>query len=149
MNAQFLSASEKKKLFEELKEIYGIDNVDYLFIQTNKERIRAFSGSLGRDEILELDSMTRIELLGTYFAKPEYGARLSFDMTQLLGDKIVKGILELDAEQAKEWMRGNGLALASEKGIHAMKHGEDMLGVGYSDGEKLWNFVPKERRYRK
>ncbi|MEK6899150.1 MAG: hypothetical protein AABW79_03580 [Nanoarchaeota archaeon] len=149
MNAQFLTSGDRKKLLEELKEIYGIDNVDYLFIQTNKERIRAFSGSLGRDEILELDSMTRIELLGTYFAKPEYGARLSFDMTQILASKITKSFIELTAEQAKEWMRGNGLALASEKGIHVMHHGEDFLGVGYSDGEKLWNFVPKERRYRK
>ena len=45
-------------------------------------------------------------------------------------------------------MRGNGLALESEKGIHVIKHGEDFLGCGYSDGQKLWNFVPKERRIR-
>lgn len=149
MNAQFLTANERKRLLAEIERLYGIESLPYLFIETNKERIRVFSGSLTKEEIMELDEMSRIELIGTYFAKPEYGFRLSFDVTHLFQSQITKGIVDLDVHQAKEWMRGNGLPLVVEKGIHVMRFKDDFLGCGYSDGEKLWNFVPKERRSRK
>ena len=93
MNAHFLSAHERKQLLAELQRVYGVDDVPYLFLETNKERLRAFSGDLTREEIMEIDEIARIELVGTYFAKPEYGLRLSFDMMQLIGKKISKSIL--------------------------------------------------------
>lgn len=149
MNAHLLSVSERKALLASLTELYGIKDLPYLFLQTNKERMRAFSGDLSVAELLELDSVANVEIVGLYFAKPEYGTRLSFDATHLIGHLIKKNILDLSEEEGKEWMRGNGLVRAVPRGVYVIRCGEDFMGCGYSDGEKMWNFVPKERRFRR
>lgn len=149
MNASILTPNERKRILAQLDELYGVSKLNGLLIQTNKERIRFFSGSMNREELLELDSLTHVEIVGLYLARPEYGLRLSFDASHLLGKTISKSVLELSQEESREWMKGNGLQTAFPKGIYVIKSGEDFFGCGYSDGQKLWNFVPKERRVRK
>jgi len=151
MKPEFLSKQERQKLLEELEKKFGIFGINYLFLKTGKEKIRAFSGSLSREELSALARAVNIELIGLYFAKQQGNnneIRLSHDVISLLCDKINKSIIELTKEEAEKWLKGQDIDKKTEKGIFVLKHEDDLIGTGKSSGEKIINFVPKERRIR-
>lgn len=149
MNVRFLKSNEKKEIVQKLNDQFGIEDLPYLLFETGKEKIRAFSGSLSKDEIMELSQSTNIEIIGIYLARQEHDLRLSFDATQLLAEKIKKNIINIDEEQMKLWIRGHDLQFAVPSGTVAINYNGDFLGCGKSNSEKIINHVPKERRIRK
>jgi NOL1/NOP2/fmu family ribosome biogenesis protein len=150
MEHKFIRTPEKRRLIEELNETFGISELPYLLIESGKEKIRAFSGSLSKDEIIELGRMANIEGVGIYFMKKEdSGLRLSFEAAQLLKAQITKNILYINDNQLELWIRGHDLELKVAPGTYVIAHGEDFLGCGKSNGEKIFNYVPKERRIKK
>ncbi len=148
MNVRFLNPGERKKLLIELRERFGIENLPYLFLETGKQKIRAFSGSLSKEELVTLGAVTRIEIIGVYFARRDLGLRLSFDATQLLQKEIKERIIELTDADLELWMRGQQLETELEEGVYVVRHAPDFLGCAYSSGKKLFNYVPKERQIR-
>ena len=150
MDHKFIKSPEKRKIISELQEKFGISEIPYLLIESGKEKIRAFSGSLSKDEILEIAKLTRIEGIGLYILKNEHDElRLSFDATQILAKQITKNIIDIDKEQLELWIRGHDLVLKAPKGTFAIRYNNDFLGCGKSNGEKIFNYVPKERRIKK
>lgn len=152
MNAKVLNAGERKKFLAELNDKFGIEaeDLNYVFVETGKGKMRVFSGSLSRDEIIELSEISHIEIVGLYFARYDdmSGLRLSLDGTHLLGDAIKKNVFEVNLEQAHDWMRGEDLAVELERGVWVIKHGEDYLGCGFSNGTKMFNYIPRERKMK-
>ncbi|MDP6845980.1 MAG: hypothetical protein QF460_03425 [Candidatus Nanoarchaeia archaeon] len=148
---KFVKSGEKKRLLKELQEQFGIEKLDsWILVETGKKKIRGFSGNMTREEIKELSEISNLELLGTYLVRKETNVlRLGFDATQILKDKIKKNIFELDDSQLDSWMNGNNLNEKVEKGIYVLRHADDFVGCGISNGEKIINFVPKERRIRR
>jgi len=146
---KILLSPQKKKILEQLKEQFGIEKLPYLLLRFGKEKLRAYSGNLSIKELNILDANLRIETLGLYFAKeqPE-GIRLTLDGLQLLKNQITKNILELTDKQTEEWLKGNDLLIQSEKNFKILKYGNEFIGCGKSTGEKITNFVPKERRIK-
>jgi CRISPR/Cas system CMR-associated protein Cmr3 (group 5 of RAMP superfamily) len=149
MNAKFIQSKEKKEIIEELERQFGITNLPYLLIRTGAEKVRAYSGSLSKDEIMEIDRLVNIEIIGEYFLKQEGEIRLSTDAIHLLKGQITKNVIEIDEVQLHSWMRGQNIDLKSEPGVKIISHKGDFVGCGKSNGEKIFNFVPKERRLRK
>jgi NOL1/NOP2/fmu family ribosome biogenesis protein len=151
MNAHFIKSKEKKQIVEKLKEEFGIEELPYLLIETGKEKIRGFSGSLSKDEIMQLSRLAHIEIIGQYLVKKEKNneLRLSFDATQILSKQLNKNITEIDDEKMQLWIRGRDLELEAPSGLSAIKHGNDFMGCGKSNGKTLFNYVPKERQIRK
>ena len=150
MEHKFIRTPEKRRLIEELNETFGISELPYLLIESGKEKIRAFSGSLSKDEIIQLGRMANIEGVGIYFMKKEdSGLRLSFEACQLLKAQITKNILYINDNQLELWIRGHDLDIKVPQGTYIIAHGEDFLGCGKSNGEKIFNYVPKERRIKK
>ncbi|MBX4196251.1 hypothetical protein KW805_01545 [Candidatus Pacearchaeota archaeon] len=151
MNVRFLASKEKKEIIEQLDEQFGISELPYLLIETGKEKIRGFSGTMSKDEIMELGRLARIEIIGLYAIKRELQGemRLSFDATQILKDKITRNIVKINDEQLHEWIRGRDLLIKGEKGLVVIQHNQDFIGCGASNGEKIFNYIPKERRIRK
>ena len=151
MNAHFLSSSERKKLLSELNERFGIEKLNYIFVETGKQKIRAFSGSMTKEEMLKLSEIARVELIGMYFARRDdmSGLRLSLDAMHLLKNQINKNLIEIDDNQFGEWMQGMNLDIAMVKGVYAVKHKEDMIGCGFSSGARLFNYVPRERQAKR
>lgn len=146
MNTRFLTSGEKKKLLAQL-ESFGMKKAPYLFIESGKERIRAFSGTLSRDELVALGGFARVEVVGTYFARKEpFGLRFGFDMLHLIQDSITERVIDLTAEEFEHWMRGQVLTTTMPSGIYVMRYQGDLVGCTYSTGSKLLNFVPKERQ---
>lgn len=151
MKLHFIKSSKKKKILQELKEQFGIEKLNYLLIQTGKEKIRAFTGHLSKEEILQLSRLTNIELIGIYLIKREeqQDLRLSLDATHLLKEQITKNIIEINESQLQEWIRGRDLEIKTNKGNIIIKYESDFIGSGKSNGEKIFNYIPKERRLKK
>ena len=148
MNIKFLKSSEKKKLLAELEEQFGITKLNYLLLETGKEKIRGFSGTMTKEEIKELGEIANVEIIGLYLIKKERKLRLSLDATHTLKDQITKNIIEINNNQLEDWLRGKNLEIVKDGGVHVIKCGDDFIGCGISDGKKLINHVPKERRIR-
>jgi NOL1/NOP2/fmu family ribosome biogenesis protein len=147
---KFLNSKQKKLIKEGLKETYGITELkDYLLIEFGKKRLRAFSGNLTREEISQLSQITNIELIGMYLInQKDDDLRLNFDAVSLLRDQITKNVLEIDKKHLEMWFRGYDLELKCPRGIIVLKFQAELVGIGKSNTEKIFNYVPKERKLR-
>ncbi len=146
---QIVRAGEKKRIVEKLKEQYGISKVKHLLIRFGREKIRAFSGNLSSDELRKLDANLRIESAGMYVAKQQDdGIRLSLDALFIFKEQITKNILELTDEQAEQWFKGNDIIIKEDRNFKILKNNGELIGCGKSTGEKITNFMPKERRIK-
>ena len=144
-----LKNSQKKKIIEKLDQQFGISTLPYLFLQFGKDKIRIYSGNLSRQDLIDLDRKLRIENVGLYFCRiQEDGIRLTIDGIQLVKDQIKKNILEINNEEANQWLMGNDIYIKTEKGFKIIKNNEEFIGCGKSTGEKISNFIPKERRIK-
>jgi len=149
MKSEFIKTPEKRRIIEELKEQFGIEDLPYLLIQTGKEKIRAFSGSLSKEDIVSLGKIANVEIVGLYIASSrDSEIRLSMDGLHLLKEQISKKILEINDEQLQLWLRGSDLPIQAEKGTLAIKYKGDFIGCGKSNGQTIFNYVPKERRLK-
>ena len=151
MNIRFIRASEKKRITENLNKQFGIEKLPYLLIESGKERIRGFSGSLSKDEIILIAQLTNIESIGIYLIKKEKenDLRLSLDAIHLLKDQINKNIVEINESQLHDWLRGKDIEIKAEKGNVIIQFKGDLIGFGKSNGEKIYNYIPKDRRLKK
>jgi NOL1/NOP2/fmu family ribosome biogenesis protein len=147
---KFIKTPEKRRIIEELNETFGITEIPFLLIDWGREKIRAFSGSLSKDEIIALSQAARIDGLGIYFLKrEETGLRPSIEALHLLKNQITKNILDIEEKQMQLWMRGHDLDIKIKPGIYAIRFEGDFLGCGKSNGNTIFNYVPKERRLKK
>ena len=145
---KILYSAQKKEILNQLKKQYGITKLPYLLVQFGKEKIRLYSGNLSTQELRELDRTLKIENAGLYAINIAQGTRLTFDGVQLFKNQITKNILELNDQQAEDWLKGNDLAIESDKNLKVLQHNNEFIGCGKSTGEKITNFVPKERRIK-
>jgi NOL1/NOP2/fmu family ribosome biogenesis protein len=149
MNSKFIKSGEKKRLLKELDFQFGIKKLPYLLIETGKQKIRGFSGTITREEIDELAEIANVEIIGLYLFKKENGGlRLGLDGSGVLGAKVEKNEIEISDDELNSWFHGKNLDKEIKNGIYLIKFGDDYLGCGISDGKKVINFVPKERRIR-
>ncbi|HIG51997.1 hypothetical protein CXT76_01720 [Candidatus Parvarchaeota archaeon] len=149
MNLKFVKSGEKKRLLAELNKSFGISKIDYILIAGGKKKIRGFSGNMTREEIKEFTNLANVEIIGSYFFKKDRFLRLSFDGSHIFKNQLKIGIVNLNEKNLENWMNGKDLILKSEKGVVILKKGDDFFGCGISDGEKIFNYVPRERRIRK
>ena len=146
---KIIRSTPKKKILQQLNEQFGITTLPYLLLRFGREKIRAYSGNLSVEELNKLDAELRIENMGLYFAKEQIdGIRLTFDGIQLFKPQITKNILTLDDKQAEEWLKGQDLDIQSDNTFKILKHKDEFIGCGKSTGERITNFVPKERRIK-
>ena len=146
-----LTSTDKKRIIEQLDKQFGIKELPYLVLQFGPEKLRVYTGNLSKEEIYYLDRELRIENMGLYFAKYEREnneIRLTIDGIQLLKNQITKNIFELNDEQAEQWLRGNDLQIKTDTNWKILKHKNEFIGCGKSTGEKITNFMPKERRIK-
>jgi NOL1/NOP2/fmu family ribosome biogenesis protein len=151
MNLKFLKVSEKKRLIVELEKQFGISNLGEfgILIESGKQKIRGFTGHMSKDEIRELSEIANVEIVGMYLIKRDGQLRLSLDGSFYLGGNAEKRVYELSDEQLDDWMNGKSLGVVKDSGVWIIKCGSDFLGCGISDGKKLINYMPRERRIRR
>lgn len=146
-NLKPLNNKEAKKIVELVKKEFDIKDLklDYIFFKKKDGKIFLVS-----DDLRSFDfSKIRVNSIGLYFGKLENEEmRLSIDGSQLIGKKA-KNIVELDEEEAKEWLRGIDLDKKTDKkGFVIVKSKDDFLGCGKFKEDKILNYIPKSRRLR-
>jgi|SRR3989338_7350450 len=146
---KFLNSKQKRAVQQELEEVYGIPELNYLLIEFGKKHIRGFSGNLTREEIFQLSELANIEVIGMYLiSQKDDDMRLNFDAVSLFRNQITKKIVEIDKKQLDLWMRGYDLDISCERGIVVLKFQDNLVGIGKSNTEKIFNYVPKERKLK-
>jgi NOL1/NOP2/fmu family ribosome biogenesis protein len=150
MNVRFIKSNEKRDITQSLNEQFGLTELPFLLIESGKEKIRGFTGHMSKDEMVELSKLANIEIVGLYIIKREADLRLSLDATHLLSKQLTKNIIDINDEQYQQWIRGNDLAIQTEEsGTVLIRYNNDFIGCGKSNKEKIFNYVPKDRRLRK
>jgi len=151
MKITLLDKTKKRKFIDKVSNL-GTLKFPYLLIQTGKEKLRAFSGSLTNEEIMSFWRLFPIEGIGLYFGKVEgEHARLTLDALHTLKPQITNNIIEINKEQEQDWFSGKNLELKNEQdlqGFVAIKSENDFIGTGriHADKKTISNFLPKERR---
>ncbi len=150
MRLNFISSAEKKKIIEQLNEQFGIEKLPYLLFHVGKQRVRAFSGNLSREELKIIEQTLRIDNIGIYLLTQEQEIRLSFDVVSLLKNQIKKNLIELSDSETQDWFKGHDIELNHEikPGPVILKNKECLIGAGKSNGKTIFNFVPRERRIK-
>ena len=144
-NIKILNKKEIKAILELIKNQWGASaDMTYAFLKTDKGKIYVVNSDISRLELGKL----RINSIGLYFAEiRDEGIRLSIEGSQIIGPKSKKSVLELNDNEAKEWMRGNDLEMKGDfSGFLIIKHKEDFLGCGKYANGKILNYIGKARR---
>ncbi len=145
----FINSKEKKKIIEELENLYGITQLPYVLLEAGKKKIRAFSGTMTKEEIQELANITNVEVIGMYLLnQKDDDLRINFDALPILKDQLSKSIVEINEDQFKYWIRGHDIDMQGEKGTFVISYNGDLVGVGKSNGVKIFNYIPKERKLK-
>lgn len=152
---KFLTYKEKAEVLKQLEKQFGITSLpeDSELIKSGKEnKLTLFTGNASSKELEQIRDAAFVESIGMYLGKvmdEEGTIRLSIEGVQILKDQISKNILELNADQMREWMEGKDLFMDIEKrGVYAIRYNGDFLGTGKASETRVANFVPKERRLR-
>ena len=140
-----LNKKEMKKLLAQIEEQWGATlETDCAFLKNEDGKIFLANKEFGTLDLSRL----RINSLGLYIAQEaDDELRLSIEGSQLIGPLATKNVLELNDDEASEWLRGTDLGKAiAERGFVIIKNNGDFLGCGKATGNKILNYVPKTRR---
>ena len=153
----------KKKHFVNQVEEFGIEKINELLIKSGKERLRAYSGNLSKEELNLLIKVLPVESIGLYVGKEMFNkknnkseTRLSLDGINYWKNQIKNRIISLDEEQEEKWFKGEDVEVTKEQAEKIKERGfvilrspksGDFIGTGkLSNDDIIFNFLPKERR---
>ena len=166
MKIQIMDRAKKKKFIAEIADL-GMKKIPQMLVKSGKERVRAFSGDLGKDDIYDIWRLLPIEGIGLYVGKDMvnrngvHEVRLSLDGMHVWKEQLTEKNLVLTEEQEEAWFKGENIELSKgqlvwsrELGVRSgfvcvkSADGKDFVGNGkLGDGGKtLFGFLPKERR---
>jgi len=154
-----MDRAKKKKFISGLDNL-GMKKIPELLVRSGKERIRAYSGDLSTEQIMEIWRLLPIEGVGLYVGKDMinrngiHEIRLSLDGMHTWKKQLTERILILNEKQELDWFLGKDVDLIVEQkmenGFASVKSadGKDFVGMGKigDDGKTLFSFLPKERR---
>ncbi len=143
---KFLNSKETKEILKLIEEQWGAKlKLDYTFARNSKNRIFIVNKDINKIDFSKL----RVNSIGMYFCDLENGIRLSIEGSQIIGPKAAKNVVEINEEQAKQWLKGEDLEIEDKNdysGFAIIKNKNDFLGTGkYKEG-KVLNYVNKGRR---
>ena len=155
MKVEILDNTKKKKILSILDQDYGIENIPMLLIKTSKDKIRAYSGDLSREELNDIAKNMHIELIGTQLCTlvdNDQHVRLNFDVMNLpvLKAQISKNILEINEKQKIDLLNGKNLEMPSpfKSPFLVLKLENDFFGIAKNRDSFLQNYLPKEKRMK-
>jgi len=146
MKLDILNTRAVKQILKLIKKQWDVDFKEpFAFLKDQKDKVYIINKDFAEIDPKKLN----INSLGLYFGQIKNSQfRLSVEGSQLIGPKAKKNVLELDEIQFKEWIQGNDLEIKTplEETFLIIKHKTDFLGAGKYSENKLFNYIPKERR---
>jgi NOL1/NOP2/fmu family ribosome biogenesis protein len=149
-NIRFLDKKETEVIYSLLKNQFGVEDFLGKFLMIGSERIFLYTGDFNSNELDVLQEDLPVERIGVYFGKIYEGEiRLSLEGVDVLKEKIVKGIFNLEDSLVSEWMSGADLFIEhNASGFVVIENKGLFLGCGKACREKISNFIPKSRRLK-
>lgn len=147
---KIMNSREKKDLFKEIKEQYGIEKTilkKYEYLERSDKIWLTTRCALSKD----LKNL-RMEGIGMLFGRRSATLKLTTNAVQLFGKHATRNVLELEEEDAWKYMRGldiSDLSHTELSGYVVVKYGDDYLGCGLYKEGYLKNQIPKQRRIKK
>ena len=120
MKISIMDRAKKKKFVAGLANL-GMKKIPQMLVKSGKERVRAFSGSMNKDELYDFWRLMPIEGVGLYVGKDMVNRngvreiRLSLDGMHVWKDQLTEKNLVLTEEQEEEWFKGNNIELNDEQ----------------------------------
>ncbi len=147
LKLKILNRKKIKEILALIKKQWGADfSTELVFLMNNEDKL-----FLVNKEVFNLNlEKLRINSIGLYFGEIKSNElRLSIEGSQMIGNKAKKNFVELNKKQAMDWLKGQDIdAEGDYRGFVILKHENDFLGTGkYKDG-KVFNYVPKARRFK-
>jgi len=147
LKLKILNRKKIKEILALIKKKWGADfSTELVFLMNNEDKL-----FLVNKEVFNLNlEKLRINSIGLYFGEIKSNElRLSIEGSQMIGNKAKKNFVELNKKQAMDWLKGQDIdAEGDYRGFVILKHENDFLGTGkYKDG-KVFNYVPKARRFK-
>ncbi len=147
---QILNTRELKEIKKALTKQFNFKGkLPYVFLISPRNRLYIINKDLSRIDLNKLG--TKIDSLGLYFGEYKNTTiRLSMEGSILIAKHSSKNILELTDPEIKKWLKGEDLFkdLGKKSKFIILKHKKDILGCGRYKQERIFNYVPKERRMR-
>jgi len=145
-NLKILNKKEIKKIYALLEKRFGFnDDLELGFLMNNKNRLYVVNKDFAGIDTEKL----RINSVGLYFGEIcGNEIRLSIEGSAIVGKSATNNILDLDDEQAKDWLRGFDLNIDYEDKGFVLIRNKDFLGCGKAVIKRILNFVPKNRRIK-
>ena len=99
---KIINSKEIKEILKLIEAQWGAKlKPDYAFLKNTKNRIFIVNRDISKIDFSKL----RINSVGMYFCEiDKLGIRLSIEGSQMVGLKAEKNIVEVDEEQAKQWL---------------------------------------------
>ncbi len=143
---RFLNSRDKRKIQEMAEEQWGSSFPELVFLENERSKIFGVTPEIAHID----DPKLRIQSFGVYFAEHKNDElRLTIEGAQLIGPKATRNIIELNDEEARDWMAGKDIIKEIEnRGFVIIKNRDDFLGSGKFSATKgmILNYVPKTRR---
>ena len=143
----FLNSKQIKVLKQKLKGQFGFESpLDYAFLKNAKNKVFIINRDIERVDFEKL----RINSTGTYFCEEkDTEVRMSIEGSQIIGPNSTKNVIDLDQKQQRQWLKGEDLEYpGTSPGFVILRCEDDFLGCAKHKQDKLFNYVPKERRIR-
>ena len=144
-NLKFLKSKEIKQILKLLDEKWGFaSELNYDFLMNPEGDLFIINKDI---EKIEFENL-KINNLGMYFGEYKNNdIRPSIEGSQIIGKEATKGIIELDDEQTRKYMKGESLDMEKEDSAFLIiKNKENFFGSSKIKNKKLLNFFPKTRR---
>ncbi len=147
---KILNSKEVKTLIHQLTEQFGLINSDFfknhMFLVNNKKKVFIST----KNEPDQKFRYPKTEKVGLYFAtiNKDSTLRLSLEGSQIVGKLASKNILELNTQDAENWLKGFDFDVSIDDGYYILKYKQDFIGCGLIRNNKLFNFLPKTRRLK-
>jgi len=152
-----LNTREKKKIIDDLKELYGFSGIiGGALLISSKQKLYLLTKDIVMIEKNE-EKELRIDSAGLYIGRIENeGIRLSMEGSQLIGPHSNKHVLEIDEEHLEAWVKGEDFNLSeqeqkkisNEEGFFIIKFDNDYIGCAQIKKGNVRSLVSKERRLK-
>jgi NOL1/NOP2/fmu family ribosome biogenesis protein len=152
-----LNTREKKKIIDDLKELYGFSGIiEGALLISSKQKLYLLTKDIVMIEKNE-EKELRIDSAGLYIGRIENeGIRLSIEGSQLVGPHSDKHMLEIDEEHLEPWVKGEDFELSekeqektgNEEGFFIIKFDNDYIGCAQIKKGNVRSLVSKERRLK-
>ncbi len=142
IKARLMNSKEVKQLKNKMFEQFGTV-INGVFFINNKNKVFLTTIEASNINLKKVNA----EGIGVYIGRiNDDGFRPTIEGVQLL--RPTKNVVQLSSDELWEWLRGFNIKKNGPNGYCALKYNNEFVGPGKIINGVLWNYIPRERRFK-